>query len=83
MITKIQAILSLVPNAQVVVRGEEVEWYEPKTAPVTDAQIDAEVIRLQAEEISKQEEQASIKASALAKLAALGLTQDEVKALVG
>jgi hypothetical protein len=54
MITKIQAILSLVPNAQVVVRGEEVEWYEPTTAPVTDAEINAEVNRLQTEEIAKE-----------------------------
>jgi hypothetical protein len=54
MITKITAILSLVPNAQVVIRGEEVEWHNPSTAPVTDAQIDAEIIRLQAEYDAKQ-----------------------------
>jgi hypothetical protein len=54
MITKIQAILSLVPNAQVVVRGEKVEWYEPATAPVTEAEIQAEVARLQAEYEAKQ-----------------------------
>jgi len=33
--------------------------------------------------IAKQESEANAKASALAKLTALGLTQDEVKALVG
>lgn len=54
MITKIQAIVSLVPNAQVTVRGEEVEWHEPSVAPVTDAQIEAEVARLQAEYETKQ-----------------------------
>jgi hypothetical protein len=54
MITKINAILSLVPNAQVVVRGEEVEWHEPSTAPVTEAQINAEITRLQAEYDAKQ-----------------------------
>jgi len=47
MITKIHAILSLVPNAEVVVRGEEVEWHIPSTAPVTEEQIAAELIRLQ------------------------------------
>jgi hypothetical protein len=54
MITKIQAILSLVPNAQVVVRGEEVEWYEPVTAPITEDEIQAEIVRLQAEYDAKE-----------------------------
>lgn len=47
--TRIDAILSLVSGAQVTVRGDEVEWHEPSSAPVTDAQIDAELNRLQAE----------------------------------
>ena len=54
MITKINAILSLVPGAEVVVRGEEVEWHNPSVAPVTDAEIAAEVIRLQAEYEAKE-----------------------------
>lgn len=54
MIIKIDAILSLVPNSQVTVRDGVVEWHEPSTAPVTDAQIDAEVARLQAEYDAKQ-----------------------------
>jgi hypothetical protein len=49
MIRKIDAIISLVPNAQVTVRGEAVEWHEPVTAPVTETEITAEVARLQAE----------------------------------
>lgn len=50
MISKIQAILSLVPNAEVTVTGNtNVTWINPSTAPVTDAQIHAEVARLQAE----------------------------------
>lgn len=53
-ITKIQAIISLVPGAEVTVRGEEVEWYNPSVAPVTDAEIAAEVIRLQAEYDAKE-----------------------------
>ena len=54
MITKINAILSLVPGAEVVVRGEEVEWHNPSVAPVTDAEIAAEVTRLQAEYDAKE-----------------------------
>jgi len=47
MIRKIDAILSLVPNAEVVVRGEEVEWHNPSVAPVTEEQISTELARLQ------------------------------------
>ena len=43
----------------------------------------AKLVELQAAEVAAQEAQATAKASALAKLAALGLTQDEVKALIG
>ena len=54
MIRKIDAILSLVPKAEVVVRGEEVEWHNPSVAPVTDAEINAEVTRLQVEYDAKE-----------------------------
>lgn len=37
------------PTAEFAVRGDVIEWINPTTAPLTDAQIDAEVIRLQAE----------------------------------
>lgn len=49
MITKITAILSLVPNAEVSVIGEDVKWINPSKAPVTDQQINAELVRLLAE----------------------------------
>ena len=81
MIKKIDAILSLVPNAQVVVRGDLIEWNVPNTAPITDAQIDAEVIRLQAQEEQAQQAQFNAKQSALNKLMALGLTEEEALAL--
>ena len=54
MMTIIDAIKSLSPNAEVVVRGNVVEWINPSTAPVTDAQINAELARLQAEYQAKQ-----------------------------
>ena len=54
MINKIDAILSLVPNAQVVIRGDEIEWHVPSTAPVTDAQIATELARLQANYDAKE-----------------------------
>jgi hypothetical protein len=54
MITKIQAIISLVPGAQVTIQDNVIEWHSPSTAPVTDAQIEAEMVRLQTEHDAKQ-----------------------------
>jgi hypothetical protein len=44
---------------------------------------EAKLVELQAAEVAAQEAQATAKESALVKLAALGLTENEVKALLG
>lgn len=44
----IDAILALVPTAQVTVRGDEIEWIDPPQAPVTDAQIQETLAQLTA-----------------------------------
>jgi len=49
MIDKATAINSLMPTAEFAVRDGVIEWINQTTAPLTDAQIDAEVVRLQAE----------------------------------
>ena len=43
------AIQSLRPNAEWVLRGDELEWLEPNQTQPTEAEIQAEVQRLQAE----------------------------------
>ena len=53
---------------------------------LTQAEIDArnaQLAELQAVQAQAEQAQATAKASALAKLTALGLSEDEVKALVG
>ena len=47
MINKIDAILSLVPTAEVVVYGDTVTWHNPSVAPVTEEEIATELARLQ------------------------------------
>jgi tRNA A37 N6-isopentenylltransferase MiaA len=47
--TTIDAVLSLVPDAKVVVRGQEVEWLEQPAHKPTEAEISDEVARLTAE----------------------------------
>jgi len=54
MITKADALVSLRPNAQWVMRGDEIEWLDTEQTQPTDAEIDAEVIRLQTEYDAKQ-----------------------------
>ena len=49
MIDKAQAILSLRPNAEWVLRGDELEWLDKKQTQPTNSEIQAEITRLQAE----------------------------------
>lgn len=48
MTSKIDAIMSLVPAAEIVERADGVEWINPKTPTVTDVEISAEIARLDA-----------------------------------
>ena len=57
-------------------------WYSDTPKP-TQAELDALWESTQATIAAKEQAAKDVKASALAKLAALGLTQDEIKALVG
>lgn len=45
--TLINAVLSLCPDAEVVVRGDEVEWINPSVQPFTDKELADELKRLQ------------------------------------
>ena len=48
MITTAGALQSLTPNAEWVLRGDVLEWLDSEQTEPTQAEIDAEVIRLQA-----------------------------------
>ena len=48
------ALQSLKPNAQWVLRGDELEWLDTVQTQPTEAEITAEISRLQAEYDSKQ-----------------------------
>jgi uncharacterized small protein (DUF1192 family) len=49
MITKPDALQSLRPGAEWVLRGDDLEWLDTKQTQPTEAEIQAEVQRLQAE----------------------------------
>ena len=48
MITTEDALLSLKPNAEWVLRGDVLDWHDAVQTEPTQSEIDAEVIRLQA-----------------------------------
>jgi len=58
------------------------DWFDSSPKP-TQAELDALWESTQATVANQKAQAIAVKESALAKLAALGLTQDEVKALVG
>jgi hypothetical protein len=73
------------PTAQWALTGNSydgLDWLDSSPKP-TQAELDALWESTQAAVAAKEQAAKDTKASALAKLAALGLTQDEVKALLG
>jgi hypothetical protein len=82
MITLHDAIYALNPSV-VTIRGDVAYDANEKEVAYNAAQAEAKLVKLQAAEVAAEQAAVSAKASALAKLAALGLTQDEIKALVG
>ena len=86
MITTPQAVMSLRPGAEWSMNGDDVEgiiWHTPNVAPLTKAEVDAEVARLEQVAVAAEAERVAARASAVAKLAALGLDEVEVAALLG
>jgi len=51
---KVNALQSLRPNAQWVLHGDDLEWHDTEQTQPTDAEIQAEISRLQADYEAKQ-----------------------------
>lgn len=69
------------PNAEFILRGDELEWLDTKQDKPTQTEIEAGWLAYQAAQQVEAEAKATQKAAAEAKLAALGLTSDDLKAL--
>jgi len=72
-----QAIQSLRPNTEWTLNGNDVEnivWHTKNVEPLTSAEVQNELIKLEQQEENKKE-------IAKNKLAALGLDSDDLKAL--
>ncbi len=80
----LHGIDKLVPGAKLMIRGEQiyenVEWFDERPMP-TKEEVEAAIAQLPAEWEAKVQAQADAKQSALNKLMALGLTEEEALAL--
>jgi two-component SAPR family response regulator len=76
------AIAKLRPNKEYSVNGQDVtqiEWQDPKTKPITQEELDAAILEIQAERITEAETKATAKAALLKRM---GLTADEAALLL-
>lgn len=86
MITVQQAVMSLRPGIEWTISGDDVEgiiWHTPNVEPLTTEEVQAEMQRLEQEAANAEEERIAAKESAMQKLAALGLTETEINAILG
>jgi hypothetical protein len=84
MIDTATAIKSLRPGAQWTMSGDDVEnitWHTEGVTPLTQAEVDAEVARLEQQAVDDAAAREAALESGRAKLLALGLTEDEVEAM--
>ena len=80
----IQTIKKINPNAQVVIRGNdlatcEIEWHN-ETTPISKSEIEAMIPIVEAEIAQAKIDKEQAEQSAINKLKALGLTDAEVEA---
>ena len=84
MITTAEAVMSLRPDAEWSMSADDVEnmiWHTEGVEPLTQAEVTAEVARLEQAAIDKQAAKETAVKSGRAKLLALGLTNEEVEAM--
>ena len=81
----IKAILKLNPQAQVSVSGEDINSivWENGTTPIPVADIQAQIPIVEQEIANEEANRIAKKESAKAKLSALGLDEEEIKAIIG
>jgi hypothetical protein len=76
---KMKAIQFIRPNAQFVLAGDDLTWFDEEQTEPTEAEIEAGFVAYQAAQIAEAEVKAAQKAALLDRL---GITQDEAKLLL-
>jgi|688.fasta_scaffold1641825_2 hypothetical protein len=80
-IDKINAIFAIRPDAEFVLIGDEIEWLDKNQTEPTSSEIDEALAQYNTRKAEQDAAKAQAKVLAEAKLAALGLTADDLKAL--
>ena len=86
MISTQQAVMSLRPNVEWSMSGDDVEnitWHTPNVEPLTEAEVAAEMQRLEQVAVDAEAAKIAARESAIAKLSALGLNESEINAMMG
>jgi len=85
MSTIIKAIQKINPTAEVSVSNEDINSivWENGTTPISKADIEAQIPTVEAEIEQEKQDAITKKASGKQKLLDLGLSEDEVKAMIG
>ena len=86
MITTQQAVVSLRPGVEWSMSGDDVEgitWHTAGVEPLTVVEVEAEMVRLEQAAVDADAAKVAARLSAESKLAALGLTVDEITSLIG
>ena len=81
MITTAQAVMSLRPNTEWSMSGDDVEgiiWHTPNTEPLTTKQVQAEIKRLEAEATAQAATAQAATLAAVAHAKSLGFTDDMI-----
>ena len=81
MIDKAEAIASLRPDAEWVMRGDDVatiEWITPGVEPLTENEVAAEMVRLEAEAQAKVEAGQAARLAAISHAKSLGFTNEMI-----
>ena len=81
----IKSILKINPNAEVTVRSNDINniTWENGTTPIPLAEIQAQIPIVEQEIANEKANRIAKKESAIAKLSALGLDEEEIKAIIG
>ena len=78
---KIKSIAFIRPNANFVLRDDELTWLDESQTEPTDAEIAAGLVSYKKAQDAEEKARVAAKESAQAKLAALGLTVEDLTAL--
>ena len=81
MITTAHAVMSLRPNTEWSMNGDDVEgiiWHTENVTPLTEAEVAAEITRLEKAEVDKAAADAAATAAAVAHAKSLGFTDEMI-----